>query len=133
MPTIIRKSLPAIVETRRGMYHHAVNWQVRASVWSPPTDIYETADKFVARVEIAGMGEDDFEVAIENNILMISGSRPDLNERRAYHQMEIHFGKFEIAVEIPIPVEAEGATAEYTSGLLTIRLPKASPKNLKVE
>ena len=69
--------------------------------------MYETEANCVVRVEVAGMRDDDFEVAVENNILMIRGNRPDLNERRAYHQMEIRFGKFEIAVEIPIPVEIE--------------------------
>jgi HSP20 family protein len=84
-------------------------------------------------VEVAGLKEDDLEVAVENNILLISGNRPDLNERRAYHQMEIRFGKFDLAVEIPVPVEIEGATAEYKSGLLIIQLPKKQPNQNKVE
>jgi HSP20 family protein len=132
MPTIIRKSHPTLMETRREV-HHALTWYVRASVWSPPTDIYETDDHFVVRVEIAGVMEDDLEVAVENNILLISGRRPDKNERRAYHQMEIRFGKFDLAVEIPVPVELEGATAEYKSGLLVIQLPKKQPNPNKVD
>lgn len=132
MPTIIRKNVPAIVEARREVYH-AITWHVRASVWNPPTDIYETEMHFVVRVEIAGMREEDFEVAVENSILMIRGARPDLNERRAYHQMEIRFGKFEIAVEIPFPVDLEGATAEYKDGFLMIQLPKGSEPRKKVE
>ena len=132
MPTIIRKSLPAVVEARRETYRHAISWHVRASVWVPPTDIYETDEHFIMRIEIAGMRDEDFEVAVENNLLMISGNRPDLNERRAYHQMEIRFGKFEIAVEIPVPVEIEQAAAEYKDGFLIIQFPKASPKTIKV-
>ena len=132
MPTIVRRSLPAIVETRREIFH-AVSWQVRSSVWSPPTDMYETQESFVVRLEIAGMREEDFEVAVENNVLIISGHRPDLNERRAYHQMEIRFGKFEVAVDIPFPVEIERSVAEYKDGFLLIQLPKASPKHIEVE
>ena len=132
MPTIVRRSLPAIVETRREIFH-AVSWQVRSSVWSPPTDMYETQENFVVRLEIAGMREEDFEVAVENNVLIISGHRPDLNERRAYHQMEIRFGKFEVAVDIPFPVEIERSVAEYKDGFLLIQLPKASPKHIEVE
>ena len=132
MPTIIRKSLPAIVEARREIYH-AINWHVHASVWVPPTDIYETEENFIVRVEIAGMKDEDFEIAVENNVLMISGNRPDLNERRAYHQMEIRFGKFEIAVEIPVPVKIESAAAEYKDGFLMIQLPKTNPKTIKVD
>ena len=132
MPTIIRKTLPTIVEARREMYH-ALSWHVRASVWAPPTDIYETEENFVVRIEMAGMRDEDFEVAVENNMLMISGNRPDLNERRAYHQMEIRFGKFEVAIEIPVPVEIDRATAEYKDGFLRMQLPKANPKTIKVE
>ena len=132
MPTIVRRSLPAIIETRREIFH-AVSWQVRSSVWSPPTDMYETQENFVVRLEIAGMREEDFEVAVENNVLIISGHRPDLNERRAYHQMEIRFGKFEVAVDIPFPVEIERSVAEYKDGFLLIQLPKAGPKQIEVE
>jgi len=129
---IVRKSIPTMLETRREIFH-AVSWHIRSSVWSPPTDVYETNDSFVVRVEIAGMHEEDFEVAVENHILMIGGHRSDLNERRAYHQMEIRFGKFEIAVEIPVPVDADGSVAEYKDGFLLIQLPKANPKQIEVE
>lgn len=132
MPTIIRKPLSALVETRREIFH-AINWHVRVNVWTPPTDIYETEENFVVRVEIAGMREEDFEVAVENNILMISGNRSDVNERRGYHQMEIRFGKFEVAAEIPVTVDLENAAAEYKDGFLLIQLPKTNPKQIKVE
>jgi HSP20 family protein len=132
MPTIVRRSIPTIIESRREIFH-TVSWQIRSSGWSPPTDVYETEDSFVVRVEVAGMRDDDFEVAIENNVLMVSGNRSDLNERRAYHQMEIRFGKFEIAVEIPVPIEIEKSVAEYKDGFLVTHLPKASPKHIEVE
>lgn len=132
MPTIVRKSLSTMTETRHEIYH-AFSWHVRGSVWGPPTDIYETDENFVIRIEIAGMKDEDFEIAVEKDMLMISGNRPDLNERRAYHQMEIRFGKFQVAVGIPVPVEIEGAAAEYKDGFLMIQLPKANPKTHKVE
>jgi HSP20 family protein len=132
MPTVVRKSLPAIVEARREIFH-TISWQVRSSVWTPPTDLYEIEDGFVVKMEIAGMREEDFEVAIENNVLMISGNRSDLNERRAYHQMEIRSGKFEIAIEVPAPINVEKAIAEYKDGFLTINLPKANAKHIEVE
>ena len=132
MPTIVRRSLPTVIETRRDIFH-AVSWQVRSSGWSPPTDVYETEENFVVRVEVAGMKDADFEVAVENRVLMISGNRSEVNERRAYHQMEIRFGKFEIAVEIPVPVEIEKSIAEYKDGFLMVQLPKARPQNIEVE
>ncbi len=132
MPSIVRKSGPTLMEYRREMLH-AVSWQVRSKVWSPPTDAYETEEHYVVRLEMAGMREDDFEVVLENNTLLISGSRPDLPERRAYHQMEIRFGKFSTAIEIPGPVDVEAAVAEYKDGFLIVKLPRAKPSQIKVE
>ena len=132
MPTIVRKSLSAVTETRRDVLH-TISWHIRSSVWSPPTDVYETEENYVIKVEIAGMRDEDFEVAFENHVLRISGYRPDRNERRAYHQMEIRFGRFELAVEVPSTVDMEKATAEYKDGFLMIMLPKSESKQDKVE
>jgi HSP20 family protein len=132
MPTIVRKSSTTLLETRREMLH-AVSWHVRSNIWSPPTDLYETEEAYVVRVEIAGMREDDFEVLLENNTLLVSGSRPDLTERRAYQQMEIRFGKFSTALNLPGPVNIEQARAEYKDGFLNIVLPKAKSNQTKVE
>ena len=132
MPTIVRRTHPTMIEARREIFH-AVSWQVSSSGWNPPTDVFETEENFIVRVEIAGMKDADFEVAIENHILMISGHRSEPNERRAYRQMEIRFGKFEIAVEISVPVEIERSVAEYKDGFLVVQLPKLSPKHIEVE
>ena len=132
MPTIVRKSFSALTETRREV-RHTISWHVSSTTWSPPTDLYETQENCVVKVEIAGMRDEDFEVAFENNMLIIRGSRPDLNEKRAYHQMEILFGRFEIAVEIPVVVDIERANAEYKDGFLVILLPKANSKHERAD
>ena len=132
MPTIIRKTGQSLMEIRREVLH-AVSWQVHSSIWSPPTDEYETNDAYIVRVEIAGMREEDFEVVVENDTLLISGYRPDLPERRAYHQMEIRFGKFATAIGLPGPVNVDKASAEYKDGFLTVNLPKAKSNQITVE
>jgi len=137
MPTSIRKSRSpsgSSVETRREVLH-AVGWQVqvRAGVWSPPTDVYETENAYVIRVEIAGMREEEFEITVEDKFISISGIRPDVPERRAYQQMEIRFGKFETAIGLPGPIDLETSRADYKEGFLTVTLPKAKPSQIQVE
>ena len=137
MPTTIRKSRSSsggLLESRRDVLH-TVGWQVqvRAGAWNPPTDVYETENDYVVRVEIAGMREDDFEITVENNLLVISGSRPDVPERRAYQQMEIRFGKFETVVGLPGPINLEASRADYSEGFLAIVLPKAQPNQINIE
>jgi HSP20 family protein len=131
MPTV-RKSFPTMIETRREIIQ-SISWPARASIWCPPTDVYETEEGFVVKVEIAGMREEDFEVAIENNVLLISGTRQDSTERRAYYQMEIRSGKFEIALEIPEPTKVEMAVAEYRDGFLLVNLPKANQNKTGID
>lgn len=131
MPTVIRKSVATFTESRREILH-AVSWQVRSSVWTPPTDEYETEEAYIVRMEIAGMHEDDFEVSLENNTLFISGSRlDDVSERRAYQQMEIRFGKFASAISLPGPVDIEQASAEYKDGFLVVILPKINENKVE--
>ena len=120
------------MERRRDLVH-SISWTVRSSAWSPPTDVYETEDAIIVRVEVAGMREEDFEIALEDGFLKISGTRPDVPERRAYHQMEIRFGKFSTAVGLPAPVNVEKSQAEYEDGFLTITLPKARPNFIQVK
>ena len=86
--------------------------------------MYETEDNVIVKMEIAGMRDEDLEVALQDNQLSISGARADSTERKAYHQMEIPFGKFSVGIELPVQVNTESATAEYKDGFLTIQLPK---------
>lgn len=132
MPTVIRKTREMLVDVRRDVLH-AVGWRVRSHGWSPPTDVYETAETYVVRVEVAGMREEDFEVSFEKDHLFIAGTRSDSMERRAYHQMEIQFGRFMTIVHVLVPVDVDAARAEYRDGFLVVTLPKSKPSQVKVE
>ncbi|MCS6994729.1 MAG: Hsp20/alpha crystallin family protein [Anaerolineales bacterium] len=135
MATVILRSTsgPDLPEKRR-MLLETLGWQVRIQphVWSPPTDLFENEQHYIVRVEVAGMRRNDFSVVLQNNLLTISGTRPDTPERRAYHQMEVRFGEFSTTVALPGPVEAQKASAEYEDGFLTVTLPKASPSKIYI-
>lgn len=110
------------------------NWRItsRIHIWRPYTDVYETEDAYTVRVEIAGMRNADFTLSLEGRFLVIRGLRPDVSERRAYHQMEIPFGEFLSEVELPGPVDAEDVEATYQDGFLRILLPKARPQHIDI-
>jgi HSP20 family protein len=105
---------------------------LRSHVWRPATDVYETEDSIVIRVEIAGMREEDFSISLKGNQLTIRGNRADVIERRAYYQMEISFGEFLTEVDLPGPVLSDNVTAEYISGFLRLVFPKDKPKKIVV-
>lgn len=133
MPTIIRRSETVTLTRRTREVRGAVGWQVTQGAWSPPTDVCETEKEYVVSVEVAGMRDMDFDVVFENGVLLVKGQRPDVQERRAYHQMEIHYGKFSAAVALPGPVDLDRSTAEYTDGFLVVRMPKAKMNDVKIE
>lgn len=100
--------------------------------WQPPTDVFETEEAVLVRVEIAGMKEDDFSLEVNGRSISIRGSRQDTPERRSYHQMEIRYGEFEVAMDLPCPVEIERIEAVYNNGFLRVVLPKARPKHIPI-
>lgn len=105
---------------------------MRSHIWRPATDVYETEETVVVRVEIAGMREEDFEISLSGRMLSIRGSRPDIQEKRAYHQMEIFFGDFSTEVELPAPVLVDQVAAEYQQGFLRLVFMKDLPKRIPV-
>ncbi len=120
---------------RRRTIVEALGWQVQvhSHIWSPPTDFFETEDRYIVRVEIAGMRDAEFEVRLSKNILSISGMRRDLPPRKAYHQMEIRFGEFQTSVDLPGPIDIDNAVAEYDDGFLIVSIPKAAPDQIRIE
>ena len=113
----------------------AIGWQlgVHSYEWSPPTDVYETDVSFVVRVEVAGLSGSDFKINAEDNFLVISGIRAEPPERRVYHQMEIRFGEFSTAIELPPGVDVTKADADYKDGFLNVILPKLKPTNVNIK
>lgn len=101
-------------------------------VWCPPTDVYETDDSVVVKVEIAGMERDDFLVSLEGRRLTISGIRRDPAEKRAYQRMEVLYGQFETEVHLARAVDGGRIEAAYEDGFLIVRMPTAKPRQVPV-
>ena len=102
--------------------------QVSGRLWYPAADVYQTPDGWVVKVELAGVSEDEIEIAIEGNALYIAGSRKDRSCAAgvSYQQMEITYSSFEKTLRFPAPID--GATIEHVfeNGLLIINLRKAA-------
>ncbi|GIV66385.1 MAG: hypothetical protein KatS3mg047_0778 [Bellilinea sp.] len=101
--------------------------------WQPATDVYETEDKIIILMEIAGIKEEDLAILLHQDTLIVQGIRRFSYESpRAIHQMEIPYGEFNIELHINIPVDDSQIEAVYEQGLLRIELPKARPKQIHI-
>lgn len=105
---------------------HPARHSCSVQTWRPPTDVYETQDALVIKVELAGMREQSIEVMLEGRTLSIYGTRPDdrPSERISYHLMGVNYGTFCVQLYLPYPVEGDAAQAAYEDGFLIIRLPR---------
>jgi HSP20 family protein len=103
------------------------------TAWHPPTDVYEINDRLVVAVEIAGMRDGDFNVTLQSQRLIISGTRRRLTDPDcAYYQLEISFGDFRTEVELPWPVSRDEVSATYRDGFLRVELPHATAQKVQI-
>jgi HSP20 family protein len=109
-----------------------------AGAWSPVLDVEESEDGFVLHVELPGVGPDDVEVSLEENILTITGERSFYRDRNAdsFRRVERRFGRFHRSIRMPDRVDSDRVEASYKDGLLTITVPKAEeakPRRIEVK
>lgn len=102
-------------------------------VWKPATDVYETEEEYVVRMDIAGIRPEDVYIAYEAGIVTIRGVRRErlAHQKRYYHKMEIDFGPFERRIEIPLSIDQANVKAAYQDGFLEVRLKKATERRAR--
>lgn len=112
-----------------------VNWRltIQPHTWHPATDVYETENAVIIRIELSGMNRTDFNIVFEKDNLTVTGARQDTAEKNAFHQMEIPFGTFKSEINISKPVDAEKIDAEYKNGMLYITLPMIEPRRINIQ
>ena len=97
--------------------------------WFPAVNVEEGEDELILTAELPGMGEDDVNLEIENNILTIRGEkreeREEGDEKRNFHVWERRYGSFHRAFTLPKSVSTDDIKAEFDNGILTVRMPKA--------
>jgi HSP20 family protein len=107
-------------------------WQLTGTVvvtpgaWRPRTDVYETDDRVLITVELAGVEPDDLDVQLFEDALLVEGRRP-IPETRAdgrYHSAEIPRGRFRLSLVLPAVVDPDRGEARFDRGLLELTLPK---------
>jgi len=111
-------------------FTHFAQWKrpqvIFGKAWKPHCDVYESDESYHVVVELAGVPEDSVEVLLQGRTLVVRGERPSPPSSGCHrvHMMEIDFGQFERALELPLPVDQDRTTATYRHGFLLIELPK---------
>ena len=103
--------------------------------WTPTVDIRETPEHFEVMAEIPGVRKEDMKVSLEDGMLLLSGERQNVSEKRdaRMHRLERSYGHFERSFALPESVDPDRIDASYADGVLTLKLAKrpAAKKSIK--
>lgn len=106
-------------------------------VYSPRTDIYETANELVVLMDMPGVDEKSLDIVLEKNILTIKAFPAFLHpENHSLAYAECGEGDFERSFSLSSEINREGIEASVKLGVLTLRLPKAGaakPQKISVK
>ncbi len=104
----------------------------------PLVDMYQTEDAVVVKATMPGVKPEDLHITVTGDVLTIKGEIKEDEEVKdaTYHIRERRFGTFTRTIQLPVPVVADKAQAEFENGVLTLTLPKAEevrPKAITVK
>lgn len=109
-----------------------------AEVWVPAADLRETEDGFAIQLDLPGVERSDVKVSVHDDVVTIRGERrkENMEGRKNWHRTERVHGAFERSFRLGTPLDAGKVKAEYTNGVLTIRVPKAEsakPREISID
>jgi HSP20 family protein len=99
----------------------------------PRVDVREEDNEVIISAELPGLDQKDIDVEVTRDSVRISGEKKAEEEKKekGYYRHEITTGAFERVIDLPAEVDENKAEAEFSKGILTIRLPKSEEAQAK--
>jgi HSP20 family protein len=102
--------------------------------WTPLVDVYETDDHFGILAEVPGVSRESIQIEFRNGRLVLEGERAfEGVSCEQYHRIERGHGRFSRAFSLPDAIDPENISADLKDGVLTVKVPKASPRRVSVD
>lgn len=103
----------------------------------PPLNAWIGDEGLIVTAEIAGVDPDDIQLTVENEMLILSGTREpeELPENARQRRRERGHGEFSRTLELPFRIDASAVEATASNGVLQIvlpRLPEEKPRKISV-
>lgn len=116
-----RSAMPARSEVDDSFYWPSHSWSLLGG------DLFEDDRRLVVRLEIPGMDKGDFDIEVQDDLLIVQGEKRFESEstQGRYRLLQCAYGSFRRTVPLPTRVLADQAKATYRDGVLRIELPKA--------
>ena len=86
----------------------------------------EAEDHYLLKADLPGMSEDDVNIEFERGVLSVSGERKEEHSEHGegWHRIERASGRFSRQLSLPEGIDADGVTATFDRGVLSVRIPK---------
>ena len=103
-----------------------------------PTDVFHAEDRLVIRMDLPGVRPEDVEVTVQENVLVINGSRR-FNwdpEKVRFVRRGSFYGDFTQRVALGKGLDLDKIQARFENGVLELSLPYAEevqPKKISIE
>ncbi|MEK6629066.1 MAG: Hsp20/alpha crystallin family protein [Bdellovibrionota bacterium] len=98
------------------------------TAFTPKVDIYEDKESYRFKVELPEVKKEDIKVECDHGVMTISGHKVFENETKSddkkYHRIERSYGSFTRSFTLPDAANAEMINAEYTNGVLDVKVAK---------
>lgn len=94
--------------------------------WMPAVNIMERENDFKIDLAVPGLDKKDFNVELENDMLVVSGERKEekVEEKDKVTKREFHYGSFKRSFTLPETADTEKINASYNNGVLTVSIAK---------
>ena len=103
-----------------------------ASSWVPAADVVEESERFVLTLDLPGVRREDVKVKVENQRLVVTGSRgasPEVESKDESKDRTVRrerfLGEFERSFRLGDRVDTGRIEARYHDGVLEVIVPKA--------
>lgn len=115
---------PALMDPLRTVGARIADWFAPASEAAAEEDAYEV------RIELPGVPRDAVDIALADRVLTIRGEKSAERSGTAgsVYFCERQYGAFQRSFRLPHDAAEDGLDAALADGVLTIRIPKRSPK-----
>ena len=103
------------------------------AAWSPMTDILETKETYVVKMELPGFAKSDVKVEFSKDTLTVRGERKQEEEikKEDIHRLERSYGVFRRSFTLPKKIDEKRIDANLKDGLLVLSIPKAEEAEQK--
>ncbi|MGV2829365.1 Hsp20/alpha crystallin family protein [Myxosarcina sp. GI1(2024)] len=98
----------------------------QSKTWCPAIELNETDEDLILKAEVPGVEIKDLNIHAETESVSISGIH-DQHKSTSEKELifsQLHYGRLQCNVPLPVKVRVEKVNAELIDGVLTITMPK---------